>query len=98
VGKEGRRKFEKFLREVGVDEEDDDAIDVESKIGLALLTAHRQFSSILPEGSGLKLVGRPSNSLAHPKSMNMGWAGSNHTQIAPADAQKGSDIYTIGVS
>jgi hypothetical protein len=31
VGKAGRRKFEKFLREVGVDEEDDDVIDVESK-------------------------------------------------------------------
>jgi hypothetical protein len=31
VGKEGRRKFEKFLREVGADEEDEDVIDVESK-------------------------------------------------------------------
>jgi poly(3-hydroxybutyrate) depolymerase len=32
VGKEGRRKFEKFLREVGeLDDEDDDVIDVESK-------------------------------------------------------------------
>ena len=32
VGKEGRRKFEKFLREVGkLDDEDEDAIDVESK-------------------------------------------------------------------
>ena len=30
VGKEGRRKFEKFLREVAEDE-DEDAIDVESK-------------------------------------------------------------------
>jgi hypothetical protein len=31
VGAKGRRKFEKFLREVGVDEEDEDVIDVESK-------------------------------------------------------------------
>jgi hypothetical protein len=31
VGKDGRRKFEKFLREVGADEEDEDVIDVESK-------------------------------------------------------------------
>ena len=30
VGKEGRRKFEKFLREVAEDE-DEDVIDVESK-------------------------------------------------------------------
>jgi hypothetical protein len=30
MGKEGRRKFEKFLREVGADEEDEDVIDVES--------------------------------------------------------------------
>jgi hypothetical protein len=31
VGPEGRRKFEKLLREVGADEEDEDVIDVESK-------------------------------------------------------------------
>ena len=31
VGTKGRRKFEKFLREVGADEEDEDVIDVESK-------------------------------------------------------------------
>ena len=31
VGKEGRRKFEKFLREVGADEDDEDVIDGESK-------------------------------------------------------------------
>jgi hypothetical protein len=32
VGKTGRRKFEKFLREVGeLDDEDEDVIDVESK-------------------------------------------------------------------
>ena len=31
VGKEGRRKFEKFLREVGELDEDEDVIDVESK-------------------------------------------------------------------
>jgi hypothetical protein len=32
VGKEGRRKFEKFLREVGeLNDEDEDVIDVESK-------------------------------------------------------------------
>ena len=33
VGKEGRRKFEKFLREAGADEEDEDVIDVEFEIG-----------------------------------------------------------------
>ena len=33
VGKEGRRKFEKSLREVGADEEDENVIDVESKQG-----------------------------------------------------------------
>jgi hypothetical protein len=32
VGAKGRRKFEKFLREVAEDE-DEDAIDVESKQG-----------------------------------------------------------------
>ena len=31
VGKDGRRKFEKFLREVGDLDDEDDAIDVESK-------------------------------------------------------------------
>jgi hypothetical protein len=31
VGTKGRRKFEKFLREVGADEDDEDVIDVESK-------------------------------------------------------------------
>jgi hypothetical protein len=31
VGTKGRRKFEKFLREVDADEEDEDVIDVESK-------------------------------------------------------------------
>ena len=31
VGTKGRRKFEKFLREVGADEEDEDVIDVELK-------------------------------------------------------------------
>ena len=31
VGKHGRRKFEKFLREVGDLDDEDDAIDVESK-------------------------------------------------------------------
>jgi hypothetical protein len=31
VGKEGRRKFEKFLREVGADDEDEDVIGVEPK-------------------------------------------------------------------
>jgi hypothetical protein len=31
VGKEGRRNFKKFLREVGADEEDEGVIDVESK-------------------------------------------------------------------
>ena len=41
VGTKGRRKFEKFLREVAEDE-DVDVIDVES-IRLALLAAHRQF-------------------------------------------------------
>jgi hypothetical protein len=31
VGKEGRSKFEKFLREVGADDEDEDVIGVEPK-------------------------------------------------------------------
>jgi hypothetical protein len=31
VGTKGRRKFEKFLREVGADEEDEDVIDIEPK-------------------------------------------------------------------
>jgi hypothetical protein len=31
VGKDGRRKFEKFLREVGELDDEDDVIDVESK-------------------------------------------------------------------
>src|ERR1700724_709287 len=31
LGTKGRRKFEKFLREVGADEEDEGVIDVESK-------------------------------------------------------------------
>ena len=31
VGKDGRRKFEKFLREVGELDDEDDATDVESK-------------------------------------------------------------------
>ena len=62
VGAKGRCKFEKFLREVAEDK-DEDATDVEFEIRLALLAAHRQFpAERLPESSSLKLVGRPSNS------------------------------------
>ena len=43
VGKEGRRKFEEFLREVA---EDEDVIDVEFEIRRALFAVHRHFPAV----------------------------------------------------
>ena len=61
VGTKGRRKFENFLREVGeLDDEDEDVIDVESKIRLVGPTnvPHRSVCIVAPEKLKLSVAAR----------------------------------------
>ena len=59
VGKEGRRKFEKFLREVGADE---DVIDVEFEIRI-VCSSHSWARRLSPGAGVIQAAGRPANAL-----------------------------------